>query len=76
LVGNRNDAYFDGGTYEVTRVNLSSYQVINALAKYELIDNRMTVFGTISNLFNADFIENSGYSTRGRNFKLGILFRL
>jgi vitamin B12 transporter len=76
LVGNRNDAYFDGGTYEVTRVNLSSYQVINALAKYELIDNRMTVFGTISNLFNADFIENSGYSTRGRNFKLGVLFRL
>lgn len=75
-VGERADAYFDGGTYEVTQTNLSGYHLVTTLAKYELIEKRMTIFGAISNILNTDFVENSGYSTRGRNFKLGLLIRL
>ena len=29
-------------------------------------------FGTISNILNEDYEETLGYSTRGRNYKLGI----
>jgi vitamin B12 transporter len=73
-VHNRNSSFFDGGTYKLITSILDSYQVVNATAKYDLIPNKMSVFGTVSNLFNKDFEENIGYSTRGRNFKLGIAF--
>jgi vitamin B12 transporter len=72
----RNDAFFDGNTFGVTTVALEAYQLVNFLAKYELIKGRMSVFATATNIFNENFIENIGYSTRGRNFKLGINFVL
>ncbi|NNT71789.1 TonB-dependent receptor [Flavobacterium sp. IMCC34852] len=68
----RNDAFFDGNTFGTSFVKLDSYQLVNALAKYELIKNRLTVFGSVTNILNEKFVENIGYSTRGRNFKLGI----
>jgi vitamin B12 transporter len=32
----------------------------------------MSVFGAVTNLFNEEFVENIGYSTLGRNFRLGL----
>jgi len=72
----RNDAFFDGSTFLVTAVKLDSYQLVNFLAKYELIRGRMSVFATATNILNETFVENIGYSTRGRNFKLGLNFVL
>lgn len=68
----RNDAFFDGNTYLTEQVKLGAYQLLNTTAKYELIKNRMTIFGAVTNIFNTDFVENIGYATRGRNFKLGL----
>jgi vitamin B12 transporter len=68
----RNDAFFDGNTYATTTVKLGSYQLFNALAKYELIKSRLTIFGSVTNILNEEYTENIGYSTRGRNFKLGL----
>lgn len=68
----RNDAFFDGNTFGTTIVKLDSYQLVNALAKYELIKGRMTIFGSVTNILNEEFVENIGYATRGRNFKLGL----
>ena len=68
----RNDAFFDGNTFGVVTTKLSSYQLVNALVKYELIKSRLTLFGTATNIFNEEFVENVGYSTRGRNFKIGL----
>lgn len=72
----RQDAFFDGNTYAVVATKLGSYQLLNALVKYELVKNRMSVFGTVTNIFNEDFVENIGYSTRGRNFKVGLTILL
>ena len=55
---------------------LDAYQLVNTSVKYELIKNRMTVFGAVSNIFNEDFVEVVGYNTRGRNFKLGLNINL
>ncbi|RAR75710.1 TonB-dependent receptor plug domain-containing protein [Flavobacterium aciduliphilum] len=71
-VDGRQDAFFDGNTYTTRVAKLGSYQLVNALVKYELIKTRMSIFGTLTNILNADFVENIGYSTRGRNFKLGL----
>ncbi|WP_395054092.1 TonB-dependent receptor plug domain-containing protein [Flavobacterium sp.] len=72
----RKDAFFDGTTFAVANVNLSSYRLVNALIKYELVKSRLTIFGAATNIFNEDFVENIGYSTRGRNFRLGLNINL
>jgi vitamin B12 transporter len=71
-VDQRTDAFFDGGTYATTSVVLDSYQLFNAIAKYDLIKNRMSVFLAVNNILNEAFVESVGYSTRGRNFKIGL----
>jgi vitamin B12 transporter len=71
-VDGRQDAFFDGNTYGTVFAKLGSYQLVNALVKYELVQNRLSIFGTVTNILNEDFVENIGYSTRGRNFKLGL----
>jgi len=68
----RKDVFFDGTTFETASVKLGSYQLINALIKYELVKNRLSIFGTATNILNEEFLENIGYSTRGRNFRLGL----
>jgi vitamin B12 transporter len=68
----RKDAFFDGNTFGVVTTKLGSYQLVNATAKYELIKNRLTVFGAATNILNEEFVETVGYSTRGRNFKVGL----
>lgn len=68
----RQDAFYDGNTYATVYTKLGSYQLVNALVKYELVQNRLIIFGTVTNILNEDFVENIGYSTRGRNFKLGL----
>ena len=72
----RKDAFFDGTTFAVANVNLSSYRLFNALIKYELVKNRLNIFAAATNIFNEDFVENIGYSTRGRNFRLGLNINL
>lgn len=71
-VDQRKDAFFDGGTYATTSVVLDSYQLFNAIAKYDLIKNKMNVFAAVNNILNEEFVETVGYSTRGRNFKIGL----
>ena len=71
-VDQRKDAFFDGGTFATTAVLLDSYQLVNAMAKYDVIKNRLNVFASVNNILNEEFVETVGYSTRGRNFKIGV----
>ena len=75
-VDSRNDAFFDGGTFTSQQIVLGSYQLVNASAQYDLITNRLSVFAAVTNILNADFVENIGYSTLGRNFKIGFNIKL
>ncbi|PKH68136.1 TonB-dependent receptor [Flavobacterium sp. ALD4] len=74
-VDQRKDAFFDGGTFATTAVLLDSYQLFNAMAKYDVIKNRINVFVSINNILNEEFVETVGYSTKGRNFKIGVNVR-
>jgi hypothetical protein len=65
---------FDGNTFALANVNLGSYQLLHTLARYELVKNSLSVFGSVNNVFNVNFVENIGYSTLGRNFKVGFVF--
>jgi vitamin B12 transporter len=54
---------------------LESYQVLDFMANYKLLDNKLTVFAGITNLLDEDYDDIYGYSTRGRNYKLGVRFQ-
>lgn len=72
-VGER--TYFDKwGSFGTAGANvvLPSYNLLDINANYKLLDGTVTFFGTLSNIFNEDYEETLGYSTRGRNFKLGL----
>lgn len=71
----RKDAYFDLTTFTTSNVVLKSYQLVHATLNFTVLPKTFTVFATVTNIFNADFVENIGYSTRGRNFKLGLNFK-
>lgn len=75
-VDGRYDAYFDGNSFTTQKIVLDSYQLLNATLRYELVKSRLSVFGTVNNILNADFVENVGYSSLGRNFKVGLTFSL
>jgi vitamin B12 transporter len=72
----RNDAYFDMNSFTTQNVVLGSYQLLNSSIKYQVIQNRLSLFASATNIFNTDFVENIGYNTRGRNFKLGLNINL
>lgn len=72
----RTDAFFDGNTWQTVPVKLGSYQLCNSLVKYELLKNQLSLFFSATNIFNQNFTENIGYSTRGRNFRIGFNLNL
>ena len=68
----RNDAFFDGNTFKSVQTVLGAYRLINSTIQYKLIPNRLNVFANVTNATNEAFIENVGFSTRGRNFRFGV----
>lgn len=68
----RSDAYFDSSTFATENVELESYSIFNANLNYQLIKNRLSVFTSITNIFDEDFQEAIGYNALGRNFKFGL----
>ena len=73
-VDQRSDAFYDMNIWATQAVNLVAYQLVNSNISYELLPNRLHVFGTVTNILNDDFQEVIGYNTRGRNYKLGLNF--
>jgi vitamin B12 transporter len=74
FVDKRSDAYYDSNIWAIQAVNLASYQLVNSNISYELLPNRLHIFGAVTNILNDDFQEVIGYNTRGRNYKLGLNF--
>ncbi len=72
-VGERSfyDEYGSFGAPKVER-GVPSYDLWNFGVNHRLLDNKVVLFGAVSNILNEDFEENLGYSSLGRNVKLGI----
>jgi vitamin B12 transporter len=61
---------FDYNSY--SEVTLDSYQLVDVYASYKLFKSKFTVYGSVNNLFDEDFIAVLGYTTRGRNYSAGL----
>lgn len=68
----RNDAFFDMNTFTTVNTVLATYQLLNSNISFDVLPNKLSIFGAVTNILDEEFVENIGYSTRGRNFKLGL----
>lgn len=51
---------------------LENYQVLDFMANYKLLGETVTFFSAITNILNEDYTDILGFSTRGRNYKIGV----
>ncbi|MDO9595171.1 MAG: TonB-dependent receptor, partial [Lutibacter sp.] len=66
--------YFDQwGTGD--NINLKAYSLVDLFASHNLIKDRFIVFISANNIFNETYVETIGYTTKGRNFKVGMNFK-
>lgn len=72
FVGKRTDTNFTTFANE----DLSAYSLVDLYFSHKFIKNKVKVFANITNLFNEDYLEILGYTTRGRNVNLGLNLNL
>ncbi len=67
----RKDQFFNTATFVSEAVQLDAYGVLDFYASHKIIDN-FTIYATITNITNEAYQEVIGFSTQGRNVRLGI----
>lgn len=72
LVGKRTDTDF--ATYQ--NVELDSFSLVDLYFSQKLIKNKLKLFASVTNLFNADYLEIVDFTTKGRNISLGLNINL
>jgi vitamin B12 transporter len=72
----RDDVFFNNETFESVRVNLEPYIITDFFVSHEIIKDKMTIFSNITNIFNEDYQELFGFTTRGRNINIGFNLNL
>lgn len=55
---------------------LEAYNLFNVSLNHKVLDNKMTLFASVTNLFNEDYEELYNYTTLGRNYTLGFKLSL
>jgi vitamin B12 transporter len=63
---------FDYNSY--SELTLDSYHLFDLFTSYGFLNNKLTVYGGINNLLDEEFIAVYGFTTRGRNFNIGLRY--
>lgn len=71
--GDRKDRYFDSSTFKTVNADMESYNMVDLYAQYKA-SARLSLFTDVKNILNENYIDISGYNTKGLNFNAG--FRL
>ncbi len=50
---------------------MDSFSTFDAYISHSILKNKMKLFANVSNIFNEDYVELVGYTTRGRNVRVG-----
>lgn len=66
----------DFATFPANIVDLDSYNVVDLYVGQNVLNDRLRVFGAINNALDADFVGIYGFTTRGRNFNIGVSYQL
>jgi len=67
----RRDSVFNNVTFMNDDVTLEKYSLLDFYISQKIIKNKVTLFANINNLFNEEYVELYGFSTKGRNVNIG-----
>lgn len=67
---------FDTDFNTFSNLRLESYSLFNAYVEYGLLPGKLKIFMGVYNLFNSNYVEIIGFTTRGRNFSAGLSLSL
>lgn len=65
-----------GETTDFGNVSLDAYNLVDFFINHSLLDGKVIFYGSITNIFNENFQEIAGFTTRGRNYSLGLNIKL
>ena len=74
FVGKRNDAYYDSASFSTKNVTVADFNLFNLNINQNITHN-IDAYLNIGNLFNKDYVDVIGYTTKNRNFTLGVSYR-
>lgn len=74
FIGKRNDAYFDSNTYKTVAVENKAYHTFHLNVNQKLTD-KLSLFGNVNNIFNENYVDVIGYTTKGRNYTVGFNYQ-
>ncbi|WP_369049213.1 TonB-dependent receptor plug domain-containing protein [Tenacibaculum sp. UWU-22] len=63
-------------TKDYGNVDLPSYNLFDFFINQKIIHNKVTLFACLTNIFNENYQEAADYTTRGRNYNLGLKIKL
>ena len=72
----REDVVFNSMTFENDALTLDSYGLLDFYVSHKILNSKMTLFANVTNIFNEDYQELFGFSTRGRGVNLGFNLNL
>ena len=72
----RTDSVFNSTTFMNDDITLTSYSLLDFYVSHNIIKNKLKLFANITNIFNEDYEELYGFSTKGRNFNIGFNLNL
>lgn len=72
--GEREDSFFNGATFQSEKKELASYGLLDFYFSQQ-VSKIVSVYATLTNITNEEYQELYGYSTRGRNVKVGFNLR-
>ncbi len=70
----RNDTFFDPVNFTSNPVELDGYGILDFYISHQLMKS-LSVYATINNITNEEYQEIFGFSTRGRNARMGITLK-
>ncbi len=73
-VAKRADSYYDSTTWSVKNVENGSYNLFNLNVNQKISHNIETYFN-VGNLFNHSYVDVVGYTTKPRNYTLGVSYK-
>jgi vitamin B12 transporter len=57
-----------------SEVTLKNYHLVDVFASYGFLKGKLTLYGAVNNVFDEEFIAVYGYTTRGRNYSVGLRY--
>ena len=67
----RQAAFYNSSTFSTEETTLDAYNLVNFFVNHQLTEN-LEINASLVNVFDEEYTEIFGYSTKGRNYTLGL----